>query len=194
MRLRAFAMKAAKRSDSIGWKTLSCILLGTGLVMGSSQHSVIFRASTLELERSPVKVSEGLTVIPEQPADLERALAAFAASSKSGASVRSRGPASIISVGPILDIPDEVEAGELHQRGTALELEIRYTNARLLGVNLRRNVQWRPVVVTPLNLAPGSYDLIVTWRPVKQLPSTRLEDLALVAPTVQRLSVRASDL
>ncbi len=45
-----------------------------------------------------------------------------------------------------------------------------YTSARARGVELRRNVQWRPLVQVPVELSPGQYELQVTWTAVERLP------------------------
>ena len=84
----------------------------------------------------------------------------------------------VLAAGPMLDGPDKVLPRSLIRRKDRLELEILHTSARLQGVQLRRNIRWRPVVQVPLKLPPGRFRIQVVWRAVAGLPKGK----ALKAP------------
>jgi hypothetical protein len=118
-----------------------------------------------------VALSEAVVVVAAVPAAPAALADTFIEAAKTKADSLSRSEVPhILSVGPVLDSPDSVVVRKLTRRGRHLALDIAYTSARAAGVELRRNVPWRPLVEVPVELPPGRYELEVTWTAVASLP------------------------
>lgn len=79
----------------------------------------------------------------------------------------------VLSLGPVLDSPDQFTAESFTRKGDTLTLNIVYTNVRLRGAQLRRNICWRPIMAVPLNIPAneaGKLKLVVTWTALESIP------------------------
>ena len=113
-------------------------------------------------------------VVSSAPKDMAKLAAAFSeALSGKPAAFRVKPPAALLTMGPELDGPDKVKPLRLVRKGHGVTLEIVHTRVREQGVQLRRNIRWRPMVEVPLDLPSGSYTLQVTWRGVESLTEAK---------------------
>jgi RNA polymerase sigma-70 factor (ECF subfamily) len=87
----------------------------------------------------------------------------------------------VLATGPILQAPDQVAVRSLVRLGGLLELEIAYARSQ----TKIKSVSWRPLVQVPVDLPPGSYKLLVTWREVASVPAGKLIKLAAALPLVE---------
>jgi hypothetical protein len=133
--------------------------------------------TVFRINYDPVKPQEwsalrvGTIVIPSCPASAGDALAAYlAATASKGSGPVSTPGGCIVAAGPMLDGPDAVSVGKLDTVGNELRLKIAHTQVRRSGMDLLRNVPWRPLVAAPLPaLRPGQFKLSIIWQAVKSL-------------------------
>lgn len=90
-----------------------------------------------------------------------------------GRTYRSSSKLYIVSAGPLLDHADRVNTGGLERKDGRFTLAILYSSARLRGAEIRKNVAWRPLiqVALPEGLAPGRYQIEVSWQAVEPVPN-----------------------
>ena len=74
------------------------------------------------------------------------------------ATVASFEPLTLLSVGPLLDSPDRMEARRVRCTPGLLEVDIDVSASRQQGVQLRRNVGWHPLAMLALSLPAGDFD------------------------------------
>jgi RNA polymerase sigma-70 factor (ECF subfamily) len=84
----------------------------------------------------------------------------------------------VLATGPLLHNPDEAVVRRLVRRGGQLDLEVVHTRT----TRIDRNVACRLLVQVPLDLPPGSYKLVVTWREVESITAGKP---AAVPPLVE---------
>lgn len=72
-------------------------------------------------------------------------------------------PLTLLSVGPLLDSPDRMEARRVRCTPGLLEVDIDVSASRQQGVQLRRNVGWHPLAMLALGLPAGDYLVRVNW-------------------------------
>lgn len=149
----------------------------------SIDRAVVYRPATADERKTVEALHEGVVVVRTSSAVSKDAAATLSAAYKHAETRYPSGSRlTILSAGPVLDSPDEVVVRGLFRRGQHLDLEILYTSARIEGRRLRRNVQWRPLALVPVDLPDGGYQLRVSWQAVKSIPNGPVWD---VAPLVQ---------
>lgn len=79
----------------------------------------------------------------------------------------------IVSAGPLLDSPDQMQVQKASFDGRGFHLTIVHTSARLRGAGLRRNLPWRPLLLATIEppLPPGEYQVEVSWQALESLPA-----------------------
>ncbi|HVS37510.1 MAG TPA: sigma-70 family RNA polymerase sigma factor, partial [Gemmataceae bacterium] len=156
--------------------------------------AVVYHVGPAQGHYQTADTPEGAALVADRPEGLDDNLQLYFAAFEKG-TLRSRpvppvGPnLAILAVGPVLhsgEAPrsgDEAAAVSLKRHGEELHLEMAYAEGRIAG----KAVPWRPLVQVPVDLAPGSYRLTVTWQARKSLPDG--EALRDVAPNRFRGSV-----
>jgi len=153
------------------WICAVLVCAGEPEVAMSLEGAIVHRPAHFTHRQAFLDLPETVVLLADVPADPAKLAAAFAGvASADGEQPGMKLPASMVATGPVLDGPDQVLPRRLVRRGNRLELEILHTAVRLQGVQLRRNIIWRPMVEVPLELPPGLYQLDVTWRAVAGLP------------------------
>ena len=142
------------------------------VVMTTAQDKLPFEAANVHRpeaadERDAFAVLPALAVIAEKPQESLLKLAKQVTDARPK-SIRTM-PLYLLAAGPTLDGPDHVAIHSLTKKGNTIRLGMRYTSARLTGVTLRRNLQWRPVAEVPLQLAPGKWKIVAEWTPYSKL-------------------------
>jgi len=131
-------------------------------------------------------VKEGVRIVQGKNFGTAEEAARAYLSSESGATVPARGDLSILTVGPVLDSPDKVLAGEYSRSGKTLTLKITHTNVRKQGLQLRRNFIWRPLVAVPYSPKMSDQEVTVTWTALESLPDgkpLKTEAVVVTCPT-----------
>ena len=147
--------------------------------------AVVYNVGFAQAGEAFLTLSEGAAAVADRPEDVKANvqlfLSAVEENRKRVLSVPAGPRLALLAVGPPLDFGDVVAAVGLTRRGGKLDLEMAYTSGRAEGKEFRRNVPWRPLVQVPVDLAPGRYQLTVTWQARKALPAG---DAWNVPPTV----------
>jgi len=164
---------------------LLLILAGDGVAENvmSLDGAVVYRPARADARDAFEKLVEADAVVSAPPREAEKLAGIFAAAvAKKPKVFHVARPVVVLSTGPLLDGPDKVKPTRLVRDGKSLRLDIVHTRVREQGIQLRRNIQWRPMVSVPLDLPCGAYTLHVTWRavesmsdpkPLKSAPATR---------------------
>lgn len=128
--------------------------LGSEVVM--IQQVIIHRPS-LFTERDLINaLPDGVALVANPPENLSLLADAYRKALQKGDNLVSlSGKFSILAVGPLLDSPDRVDVREISREENHIKLDLDYTNVRAMGMQLRQNVSWRPLVQVSLTLAPG---------------------------------------
>lgn len=118
------------------------------------------------------RLSRDVVVVASPPADKRALAVAYALGAAPEPSefvfpkFRSRDKICALTVGPLLDSPDQVTVKSLTRRGEELELLIEHTQVRAEGAQLRRNIIKRPMVEAPISVPAGTYRMTVIWKPI----------------------------
>ena len=165
------------------WLLLVLVSEGPSQTMMPLDRARVHRPAKAADRQAFQRLGEAVVVISDPPKEMARLAEAFARARSDKAPVfRVKPPVAVLTTGPELDGPDRVEPRRLARKGQVLALEIAHTAVRTQGVQLRRNIRWRPMVEVPLDLPAGSYTLEVTWRAVDKLPDGK----PLEAPPLTR--------
>jgi len=95
-------------------------------------------------------------------------------------------PIWILTLGPLLDSPDDFRMVSFRHDGGKIAIDVAHTSARLKGSPLRRNWPYRPLLLIPLESGStaGAHQLEVSWLPVDSLPDGAPLGPALHLPLV----------
>jgi hypothetical protein len=117
---------------------------------------------------------EEVRLISDPPAECDLLLNAFTAVSASvNARFRNGTKLSVVSIGPILDSPDQVALKDLARDRARFLLSIDYTKVRITDITLPRNISWRPMISKSVQAAlkPGRYEVTAVWHAVTAITS-----------------------
>jgi hypothetical protein len=151
------------------------------------------RAQRADLREQINDLPMGVAVVAGSPQDLADLIREYrqAIRMEPGYEVAS-GLHSIVALGPLLDAPDDAVITEARAACGNIIMSVAYTSVRAQGVNLRRNIQWRPVARLQVHLQPGTYRIRVTWNANESLPSGPPLDIAPIKQEAL-IEVRTSD-
>jgi hypothetical protein len=158
--------------------------------------AVVFRSGSEEERAATIDLPEEAAVVADAPEALKDKAAAYREAfalfllGKGKATFAAGAHISILAAGPRLDSPDQAAVAKLTRRDDRLDLELVYTSATAMGLLLKRNVTWRPLVQVPVDLPAGTYSLTVTWRAVAALPDGKGLD---VMPSVSKYDFVVED-
>ncbi len=124
---------------------------------------------------------EGAVVLREPPYDrvaiTEAYNEAHALGKKGEVAIHSGAALSIMSAGPLLPPNTQVVVRHMVRHGQRIELEIVHAPYPIQSEEAPIGENWRPLVVVPLLLPAGTYELKTTWRSFERPPPTvRLEE------------------
>jgi hypothetical protein len=124
---------------------------------------------------------EGAVVLRNPPLDRQNVAVAYHRAhvlGQEGEVVLASGSAlSILTAGPLLQPYDQVVVRNLTRRGSHVELQVAYAHAQTSRSEVPPAEGWRPLLLVPLLLPEGSYELRTTWwKYAAPSPTTRLED------------------
>jgi len=143
-------------------------------------RAVVHRpSSALERERFN-KLKEGIVVVLERPTSLNLLADEYeSVLGKSDNILQLSGAkhVTILSVGPLLDSPDKISIRNITCAKGLIELDVVYTKVRTLGVHLRRNIRWRPLVETTFQLKPVNLQVRIIWNAVRSMTDMKPLDV-----------------
>jgi hypothetical protein len=124
---------------------------------------------------------EGAVVVTNPPQDRLSAAAVYHQAHTQGqegeVSLPPGTALSILTAGPLLQPYDQVIVRGLSRSGRRIDLQVAYAHSQVGRAELPKDEGWRPLLLVPLLLPEGSYELRATWwKYVTPSPATRLED------------------
>jgi hypothetical protein len=152
--------------------------------MSAQMQSILFQ--TYFNARTPEReyyrtLRDGAVVVTNPPLDRLSVAEVYAKVDAQGRDEELSVPAgtalSILTAGPLLQPYDQVIVRGLARSGKRVELQVAYAHTQLGTVERPKAEDWRPLLLVPLILPGGAYELRVTWRKyATPSPTTRLED------------------
>lgn len=124
----------------------------------------------------------GIAVVPAPQSDLYALAAAYRDAFASGSPrAAAGGDRLIVAAGPLLDSPDEVRIRDLRCMGESIVAEVVHTSARRSGLQLRRNIPFRPLLEIAKAGGSGRYSVEVRWQALESLPDGKPLGAPLIA-------------
>jgi hypothetical protein len=124
---------------------------------------------------------EGVVVLSDPPSERPSLVRAYARAHAKGRTGEVAVPAgsglSILTAGPLLQPSEQIAVRRLSRHGPRIDLEVAHAPYPAFPGEMPAGPNWRPLLLAPLLLPAGSYELTVTWWAfATPLPATRLED------------------